>query len=72
MNRRSMTLTFSLPRGMDDDTVLELWYFMNDLSDAFDSAYGQQVRRALQMRMPTPDPQQPWLPFDDDINDLTF
>lgn len=63
--KRAMTMTLTLPHKLDDDTVLELWYFLNDLSEAFEHAYGHQVRRAMDARRPAVDPQQPWLPFDD-------
>lgn len=72
MNRRTTTLSLSLPQGLDDDTVLELWGFLNDLSEAFDSTYGHQIRRALEARRPKTNPHQPWLPFDDQHDDPAF
>lgn len=70
--QRVMTMMFSLPRHLDDNTVLALSSFLNDLNDAFDLSYGQQIRQAMKARSPIPDPHQPWLPIGNDEADSMF
>jgi hypothetical protein len=65
-------MTLSLPRKLDDDTVFALWHFLNDLNDAFDQVYGHQIRRAIEARKPAVNPEQPWLPFDDNAPSPEF
>lgn len=70
--KRVVTMTLGLPHKLDDDTVLELWHFLSDLNDAFGQAYGHQIRRAIDARKPPVHPQQPWLPFDDNMEGPEF
>ncbi len=55
MNDSPQQLPLALPPGLDDETVLALWSFLNNLISQFEATYFLQLRRALDAQQPPRD-----------------